>query len=117
MDPAELFNKITASMTTIDSGTTGRISLPEFRLLEKPLVMSTSELEKAFLSLDSGGGSAGKDGKAFLSVQDIAWLMKLPKLVDEQAVSFPNEIAEDEPQTKVTPVPSPSDASARKLPD
>jgi len=88
MEPAALFNMLTSH---IKPQRKGQLSLLEFRLLSEPLNMDPSELEKAFTYLDSGVVGAAQ---ACIFVSDIAWLMKLPKTVDEHAVSFNGDIAD-----------------------
>merc|ERR1712232_477063 len=87
MEPVALFNMLTSH---IRPQRKGQLSLLEFRLLSEPLNMDPSELEKAFHYLDSG--VSGSEHYVFVS--DIAWLMKLPKTVDEHAVTFNGDIAD-----------------------
>jgi hypothetical protein len=92
IEPAALFDRLTSH---IRLGKKGECSLSEFRLLGKPLTMSDDEMDKAFKYID--GGFGGSDAtKASISVADIAWIMKLPKIVDEHAVTLNADIADIE---------------------
>jgi len=75
--PEALFKRLTVKMTPYKAG---QLEAHEFREVTKPLGFNGPDADRIFYYLDGHGGSANLP-PATVSVQDIVWLKKLPKLV------------------------------------
>eukprot|EP00401_Gymnodinium_catenatum_P071839 CAMPEP_0117535020 /NCGR_PEP_ID=MMETSP0784-20121206/40716_1 /TAXON_ID=39447 /ORGANISM="" /LENGTH=1345 /DNA_ID=CAMNT_0005331527 /DNA_START=60 /DNA_END=4097 /DNA_ORIENTATION=+ len=64
----------------------GHLEAQEFRAVGKPLGVVGDEADKVFSHLDFYGGNHAPP--ATITVQDIAWLIRLPNLVDIEAVTL-----------------------------
>jgi hypothetical protein len=90
MEPSALFTKLTSHIESAQNARIerqGQLSSFEFKLLSKPLGLSANELERVFVYLDSGLAGSDKRNQS-VSLSDIAWIMKLPRVVDEHAVAL-----------------------------
>eukprot|EP00928_Gymnodinium_smaydae_P079582 TRINITY_DN6347_c1_g2_i1.p1 TRINITY_DN6347_c1_g2~~TRINITY_DN6347_c1_g2_i1.p1 ORF type:complete len:1259 (-),score=215.95 TRINITY_DN6347_c1_g2_i1:253-3483(-) len=65
----------------------GHLEYHEFRSVAKPMGLSQEEADKAFSYLDFHGGNHHAP-PATITVQDIAWLLKLPQMIDIEAVQL-----------------------------
>jgi hypothetical protein len=77
----------------------GHLDLQEFRVIAKPMGLSIDEANVAFSYLDYHGGHKPP---ATISVRDIDWLLRLPALVNVEAVLLGSLIEDSEALRNLT---------------
>lgn len=79
----------------------GHLQNVQFRAVVKPLGLSVNDADLAFKCLDYHGGN-DQAGQASITVKDIDWLLRLPSLVDIEAVMLHNCAEETEALRNLT---------------
>merc|ERR1711957_843973 len=81
-DPDLLFARMSFLISPVNSG---HLESHEFRVVSKPLGFSPAEADRVFMYLDYKGGS-NRAPPATITVSDIAWLLRLPRIVHIEGV-------------------------------
>mmetsp|Transcript_7743 Transcript_7743/g.14359 ORF Transcript_7743/g.14359 Transcript_7743/m.14359 type:complete len:1158 (-) Transcript_7743:72-3545(-) len=87
LDAKTMFDKLLAWVKPVRDG---QLELHEFRAIARPLGFNQAESDRLFAALDQFGGSQHAP-PATINASDIAWLKKLPTLIDTDAVACAQE--------------------------
>lgn len=99
-DANVLFARLTSFVRPIQLGS---LEQHEFRIVAKPLGLSTQEADKAFACLDHFPGNVHAP-PATIDVTDIHWLKRMPNLVYTEAVACAKEANMDAPNIIGSPM-------------